>query len=481
MEHPGPPDQLRCARTRTPVPRRRPGVATLATCITVALVACVAPATAPTDQAPPEAVVRGVVDYADRFALPPEAVLEVVLQDVTRIGAAPATLARTTIDTSTRPPYRFALAYDPARIDAAGSYAVRATIDVDGERWFMSERAYPVITYGQPSEVAITLLNVGQMPDLYLPATYAGTLACPGCTETILHLDLWQDRTAHLRRTAPPGDATRDDVARWRYRAARGALVLHLASGETLQLEVVDPRTLRVLDEGGVRRPAGSSDLLTSDGRLRPVDLELALAGELSIDADGTSVLACASGRHYPIATWDEAHAVRDAYAALAVTSGAPVLVTLEARLTPDPTHGEPVLVVQRLIGAWDDLDCGSASPTTNLRGSPWRLVRLGDTPVDASGDRRAPTLVLDTDGDHFRSTIGCNALSGAVEADERSLRFGPVTATRRACPPPLDALERTWADALERTTGYRVLATTLELFDDAGSSLALLVTAAPR
>lgn len=359
---PGPEPRAAAAEPRRPLPTAQ--ASALAVVLSAVLAACAVPTTVPTDHARIDPVVTGTASYREPVALPPGAMLHVVLEDVPRAGAAATTLARSTIDATVGPPYRFTLTYDPARIDAAARYAVRAAILVADERWFMSEQAYPVITSGHPNQVTITLVNSGHLPDLVLPGSYVGTLACRGCTDAVHHVDLWADGAVHVRRRSLEGDVTRDDLGRWRYRAARQALVLHLGDGETLHLEVLDQQTVRVLDPAGRTLPAGAQDLLTSDGRLHPSDLELALAGELRVDGDGTTVLACASGRRYPVEARGDAPSVQAAYAALAPAPGAPLFVTLEAQLGPRPSDGEPAMVVRRLIGSWDDLDCDRATPT---------------------------------------------------------------------------------------------------------------------
>ena len=85
-------------------------------------------------------------------------------------------------------PIPFRIAYDPARIDPAHSYAVRARILVDGRLWFATVDAHRVLTRGQGDEVELLLRRVSQSDERALPgalgtlpATFAGDLPCADC------------------------------------------------------------------------------------------------------------------------------------------------------------------------------------------------------------------------------------------------------------------------------------------------------------
>jgi heat shock protein HslJ len=77
-----------------------------------------------------------------------------------------------------------------------------------------------------------------------------------------------------------------------------------------------------------------------------------------------------------------------------------------------------------------------------------------------------------------FASTIGCNRIAGKPTISGAQLRFGPMAATRMACIPPLDALERQYLSALEAVRGYRLEAGALSLLDANGESLVTLARA---
>jgi putative lipoprotein len=113
---------------------------------------------APRSQA--EGVVRGTVAYRERIALPQDAVVEVKLLDVSRQDVAAAVLSETRIATGGKQvPIPFELPYDPAKIDERATYAVRATIEAGGTMMFTTDRAYSVITRGNPAEANLMLVS----------------------------------------------------------------------------------------------------------------------------------------------------------------------------------------------------------------------------------------------------------------------------------------------------------------------------------
>ena len=66
----------------------------------------------------------------------------------------------------------------------------------------------------------------------------------------------------------------------------------------------------------------------------------------------------------------------------------------------------------------------------------------------------------------------GCNSFRGSYSLDGGTFRFGPIAATRRACPPPQMQQETRFFAALEATRGVRVEDGALLLLDAAGATL---------
>ncbi len=102
--------------------------------------------------------VRGTVTYRERIALPPQALIEVTLEDIARADAPATVIGRQQIVANGRQaPFPFTISYDPAAINLAGRYVVRATITVDGVLRYTTTRLYPVITGDHPNVVEIVV------------------------------------------------------------------------------------------------------------------------------------------------------------------------------------------------------------------------------------------------------------------------------------------------------------------------------------
>lgn len=129
------------------------------------LAACAAPASAPGADA-----ISGVASYRERIALPPQAVFEATLIDVSRPGAPARVLGRTQVQPVTGPSIAFRIPYDAAAIDARASYAVRATLSVEGRLWFTTDTVHPVLTRGAGTQVTLPLRMVRAEPPVTPPS-----------------------------------------------------------------------------------------------------------------------------------------------------------------------------------------------------------------------------------------------------------------------------------------------------------------------
>ena len=95
--------------------------------------------------------VTGTVAYRVRKALHPDAEIRVTLQDVSRADLPATVIGEQVIPAvGKQVPIPFEITFDPAGIDPRFSYAVRATITLEGKLIFTSTQAYPVITRDAP-------------------------------------------------------------------------------------------------------------------------------------------------------------------------------------------------------------------------------------------------------------------------------------------------------------------------------------------
>jgi heat shock protein HslJ len=120
-----------------------------------------------------------------------------------------------------------------------------------------------------------------------------------------------------------------------------------------------------------------------------------------------------------------------------------------------------PVRVLVPLV-AFLMLAC-SELPT--LEGRAWTLVELRGEGITPLADLPLPSLRF-ADG-QMTGFTGCNEMFGAYDSEGSGLHFGPIGATRRACPDETE-LELRFLQALESTTGYAITPGGLELGDGA-------------
>ena len=133
--------------------------------LTLMLAACL------TTKAEPTAAVRGEAIYRERLAIPPGAQLEVLLLDVSRADAPSQTIGGVTLSDIGQPPYPFEIAYRPDQIVSSHQYVVRARLTHEGRLLFTTDRAYPVITAGHPTEVQLVMKRVGAQQPTSTPGT----------------------------------------------------------------------------------------------------------------------------------------------------------------------------------------------------------------------------------------------------------------------------------------------------------------------
>ena len=109
----------------------------------------------------PQNTITGTVAYRERVALPPDAAIDVRLED-TSLQDAPAKLIGESVFAAAgqQVPISFQLSYNPADINPAHTYQLRANITVNGTKTFTSTAAYPVITRGAPMQANIMLQQV---------------------------------------------------------------------------------------------------------------------------------------------------------------------------------------------------------------------------------------------------------------------------------------------------------------------------------
>jgi heat shock protein HslJ len=128
----------------------------------------------PSPDAAPEgrATLEGTATYRERMALPPGAVFEAQLEDVSRADAPAEVIGNASLPSPGNPPIRFAIGYDPARIQEGHAYVVRARILVDGRPFFTTTESHPVLTRGNLDSVSLMLRRAETRSAATLENTY---------------------------------------------------------------------------------------------------------------------------------------------------------------------------------------------------------------------------------------------------------------------------------------------------------------------
>ena len=98
--------------------------------------------------------ITGTVSYLERIALPPGAVMDVQLLDVSRQDVAATTIAAQRFAMN-GVPQSFSLSYDPAVIDPALTYTIRAQIWLDDRVLYRTTQAFPVLTGNGSDDIAV--------------------------------------------------------------------------------------------------------------------------------------------------------------------------------------------------------------------------------------------------------------------------------------------------------------------------------------
>jgi len=137
---------------------------------------------------------------------------------------------------------------------------------------------------------------------------------------------------------------------------------------------------------------------------------------------------------------------------------------TITSVLQDGQAEAGPVEVILRLVGS------DGITPDAELTNTYWRIESLMGTEAPRLPNVREPHLILRVAPDaRYVATVGCNSLIGGYEAKGESLTFSAGASTLMACPPPLDAAERTLRAALDAVRSQRITGDRMEFLDAQG------------
>ncbi|MEM1237559.1 MAG: META domain-containing protein [Pseudomonadota bacterium] len=313
---------------------------------------------------------------------------------------------------------------------------------------------------------------------LLLPATFEGSLPCADCEGIDHKLALWPNGGFHLSRVWRGGEGElRDDaVGGWIADPSRQAVVLQLGEGEVLSFEVKGADTVRLLDREGNPIQSELNYDLIGDAKVRGVELENLFLSGMVTQSDQRPVFAeCFSGQAFAMAQGGDFTAVKSAYS----DQDLPLMVQVEGSIsaTPDGDNGlGHSLTVSRFVQSIPSMTCVSNRTMPSLFNTYWTIDSLQGVPLEAGETRQEPYLLFQ-DGDQptYFATVGCNLMRGQLTRSGDAISFGAGIATLMACPPPLNELERSFAEVLGQTKEMATSGETLVLFSEDGTVIATL------
>ena len=119
---------------------------------------------------------------------------------------------------------------------------------------------------------------------------------------------------------------------------------------------------------------------------------------------------------------------------------------------------------------------CAAPEPdtpaTASLVNTYWKLQSIGGQPATVTENQREPHFVLHIDERRVAGFAGCNQLMGRYETTGATLRFEDLGSTLMACEHGME-MEGAFLLALRDTARWKIVGEKLELFDEAGKSLA--------
>jgi heat shock protein HslJ len=93
-------------------------------------------------------------------------------------------------------------------------------------------------------------------------------------------------------------------------------------------------------------------------------------------------------------------------------------------------------------------------------------VSELSSHRVAPSVDRQQPFIIFDAAKTQATGYAGCNRFFGGYELEGAELKFGPIGATKRACPDSEESVETEFLKVLDATRRWRIVDGTLELLN---------------
>lgn len=137
-----------------------------------------------------------------------------------------------------------------------------------------------------------------------------------------------------------------------------------------------------------------------------------------------------------------------------AETNGLPMAGMKTMRTTT--IVGSVLCMAMLLVSCMKQETPTSGSGTSGIEGIRWYLTEVSSSPVSPMAGDKQPHMMLDPEENQATGFAGCNHFFGSYELDGSSLTFGPLGATRMACPDLETGLETSVFEALENTREWK-------------------------
>jgi heat shock protein HslJ len=107
-----------------------------------------------------------------------------------------------------------------------------------------------------------------------------------------------------------------------------------------------------------------------------------------------------------------------------------------------------------------------------SLENSYWKLIGLGDVPVEAASQQQEPRFVLTSETHRVSGSGGCNRLTGSYTLHGDTLTFGQVAGTMMACLKGMET-EDAFLQVFSQVNSWKIRRQRLELYDTGGKRVA--------
>ena len=117
---------------------------------------------------------------------------------------------------------------------------------------------------------------------------------------------------------------------------------------------------------------------------------------------------------------------------------------------------GSVLCIAMLLVSCMKQAPPASGQDAAGIEGIAWYLTEVGGSPISPMAGGKQPHMLLDPAQKQATGFAGCNHFFGSYQLDGSSLTFGPMGATRMACPDLETGLETSVLKALETTRKWK-------------------------